>query len=38
MCFNKKMPNDIMDRFFCTVLEHAISSGKNKGIFLRKSK
>ena len=32
------MPDDIMDGFFSTVLEQATYSGRNKGIFLKKSK
>ena len=33
----RKMPDGIMDRFFSTVLEQATYSGRNKGIFLKKS-
>ena len=34
----RKMPNGIMGRFFSTVLEQATYSGRNKGIFVKKSR
>ena len=34
----RKMPNGIMDGFFTIILEQATYSGRNKGIFLKKSK